>query len=60
MQRGNTALVECVGVRASIDKKRDQFALRIRIRSRTSICSVVERFGSSSVVRANSGTLYDQ
>ncbi len=60
MQRGYSTLVECVGVRAGIDKKRDQLALRIRIRTRSPIRGVVERFGSSSVVCANGGALYDQ
>ena len=60
MQGGDTALVDCIGVRASIDQIRDQLALRIRICARTSICSVVERFSSSSVVCADSGALYDQ
>jgi hypothetical protein len=59
MQRGHTALVECVGVSARIDEIRDQLALRIRIRARTSICSVVERLGSPSVVCANVGASYD-
>jgi hypothetical protein len=60
MQWGYTALVECVGVRASIDEIRDQLALRIRIRARTSIRSVVERIGPSSVLCANGGALCDQ
>ena len=60
MQRGYSTLVEYVGVRASNDEKRDQVALRIRIRARSSICTVVERFGSSSVVCANGSSLYNQ
>jgi hypothetical protein len=60
MQRGYSALVGCVGVRAGINEKVDQRALRTRIRARTTIRGVMERFGSSSVAGANGGALGDQ
>ena len=60
MQRGYTALVECVGVRAASMRKEMSSRCAFESSARTSICGVVERFGSSSVVSANGGALYDQ
>jgi hypothetical protein len=63
MQRRDTALVDRVGVGASIDEVTDDLALRIRsqeVRARASICGVVERFGSPSVAGANRGAFSDE
>src|SRR5947208_545991 len=55
MKRGYTALVDSVGVRTGIDEICDHLTLLTRIpvtRTRASICSVVQRFGSPSVTGA--------
>src|SRR5438067_8034843 len=63
MKRGYTALVDSVGVRTGIDEICDHLTLLTRIpvtRTRASICSVVQRFGSPSVTGANRGASCDE
>jgi hypothetical protein len=63
MQRSDTTVVQRVRIRADIDEEGDDLTLCItvpRLRARTPVGGVVQRFGSPSVRCSNVGTSRDE